>query len=181
MYWNWIINLVESNWNCIISTFHQDHRFFSSDEKECGNVVTDRNLIPNGFMLGKKEYVKAARWRSTIPESSPSVLRKAADSHCSRPSWVGASRQGWEPQAAGCCVGMKDKACYCCRKGDPFQGPEVGSGLTLGNELLEETHVLRKQAILVEKGIRAESHRVRGPRRTALSHGLKSRVLWWWH
>ena len=29
---------------------------------------------------------------------------------------------------------------YCCRKGDPFQGPKLGSCLTLGNELSEETH-----------------------------------------
>ena len=36
-----------------------------------------------------------------------------------------------------------------CRKGDPFQGPKVGSYLTLENELSEETHVLTKQAILL--------------------------------
>ena len=29
---------------------------------------------------------------------------------------------------------------FCCRKGDPFQGPKLGSCLTLGNELSEETH-----------------------------------------
>ena len=28
----------------------------------------------------------------------------------------------------------------CCRKGDPFQGLKLGSCLTLGNELSEETH-----------------------------------------
>ena len=28
----------------------------------------------------------------------------------------------------------------CCRKGHPFQGPKLGSCLTLGNELSEETH-----------------------------------------
>ena len=33
----------------------------------------------------------------------------------------------------------------CCRKGDPFQGMKVGSCLTLGNELSEETHVLTKR------------------------------------
>ena len=30
---------------------------------------------------------------------------------------------------------------FCCRKRDPFQGPKLGSCLTLGNELSEETHV----------------------------------------
>ena len=40
----------------------------------------------------------------------------------------------------------------CCRNGDPFQGPKLGSCLTLGNELSKETHVLTKQEILLEKG-----------------------------
>ena len=29
--------------------------------------------------------------------------------------------------------------CYCCRKADPFHGLKLGSCLTLGNELSEET------------------------------------------
>ena len=36
-----------------------------------------------------------------------------------------------------------------CRKGDPFQGPKLGSCLTLRNELSEETHVRTKQEILL--------------------------------
>ena len=40
----------------------------------------------------------------------------------------------------------------CCRKEDPFQGPKLGSCLTLRNELSEETHVLTKQEILLGKG-----------------------------
>ena len=52
------------------------------------------------------------------------------------------------------------------------------SCLTLRNELYEETHVLRKQEILLGKGIRVESSRVREPRRTALPRGSQSRVLW---
>ena len=51
----------------------------------------------------------------------------------------------------------------CCRKVDPFQGPKLGSCLTLGNELSEETHVLTKQEILLGKGTRVESSRVRNP------------------
>ena len=39
---------------------------------------------------------------------------------------------------------------------DPFQGPKLGSCLTLGNELSEETHVLTKQEILLGKGTRVE-------------------------
>ena len=43
-------------------------------------------------------------------------------------------------------------ASYCCSKEDPFQGLKLGSCLTLGNELSEETHVLTKQEILLGKG-----------------------------
>ena len=64
------------------------------------------------------------------------------------------------------------------QKRDPFQGLKLGSCLTLRNELSEETHVLTKQEILLEKGTWVESSRVREPRRTALSHGLESKVLW---
>ena len=59
------------------------------------------------------------------------------------------------------------RVAICCRKRDPFQGPKLGSCLTLGNELSEETHVLTKQEILLAEGTRAESSRVRKPRRTA--------------
>ena len=38
----------------------------------------------------------------------------------------------------------------CGRKGDPFQGPKLGSCLTLRNDLSEETHVLTKQEIFWE-------------------------------
>ena len=55
----------------------------------------------------------------------------------------------------------------CCRKGDLFQGPKLGSCLTLENELSKETHVLTKQEILFGRGPWAESSRVREPRRTA--------------
>ena len=57
----------------------------------------------------------------------------------------------------------------CCWKGDPFQGPRVGSCLTLGNELSKETHMLTKQETLLGRGTWVESSRVREPRRTALS------------
>ena len=62
------------------------------------------------------------------------------------------------------------------QEGGPLPG--LGSCLTLGNELSEETHVLTKQEILLGKGARVESRGVREPRRTALSRGLQSRVLW---
>ena len=59
------------------------------------------------------------------------------------------------------------RVAICCRKGDSFQGPKLGSCVTLGNELFKETHVLTKQEILLGKGTRVESSRVRKPRRTA--------------
>ena len=60
------------------------------------------------------------------------------------------------------------RVAICCRKVDPFQGPKLGSCLTLGNELSKETHVLTRQEILLGKDSRVESSRVREPRRTAL-------------
>ena len=66
----------------------------------------------------------------------------------------------------------------CGRKGEPFQGPKLGSCLTLGHELSEETHVLTKQEILLGKSTRAESSRVKELRRTALPRGSQSQVLW---
>ena len=49
------------------------------------------------------------------------------------------------------------RVAMCCRKGDPFQGPKLGSCLTLGDELSEETHVLTKQEILLGKGARGRA------------------------
>ena len=64
------------------------------------------------------------------------------------------------------------------QEGEPLPSPKLGSCLTLGNELSEETHVLTKQEMLLGKGARVESSRVREPRTTALPRGLLSRVLW---
>ena len=65
----------------------------------------------------------------------------------------------------------------CCRKRDPFQGPKLGSCLTLRNELSEETHVLTKQEILLGKGTQVESRRVRESRRTALPCGCSKSLF----
>ena len=54
----------------------------------------------------------------------------------------------------------------------------MGSCLTLGNELSEETHELTMQETLLGRGARAESSRAREPRRTALPYGSLSWVLW---
>ena len=60
------------------------------------------------------------------------------------------------------------------QEGGPLPGPRIRLLSTLGNELSEETHVLTKQEILLGKGTRVESSRVREPRRTALPHGPQS-------
>ena len=44
-------------------------------------------------------------------------------------------------------------------RGTPSRAPKLGSCLTLGNELSEETHVLTKQEILLGKGTWVESSR----------------------
>ena len=63
-------------------------------------------------------------------------------------------------------------------EGDPFQGQRVGFCLTLRNELSKKTHELTEQETLLGRGAWAERRRVREPRRTALPHGSRSRVLW---
>ena len=63
------------------------------------------------------------------------------------------------------------------RKGNPFQGPRVGSYLALGIELSEETHVQTKQYIFLGRGAWVESSRAREPRRTVVLHDLQSQVL----
>ena len=78
------------------------------------------------------------------------------------------------PEWSGCQLQQRRvpaRVTICCRKGNPFQGLKLGSCLTLGSELSEETHVLTKQEILLGKGTWVESSRVREPRRTALPHG----------
>ena len=45
------------------------------------------------------------------------------------------------------------RVAICCRKVNPFQGLKLGSCLTFGNELSEETHVLTKKETLLGKGI----------------------------
>ena len=57
------------------------------------------------------------------------------------------------------------------QEGGPLPGPQTGLLLTLGNELSEETHVLTKREILLGRGARLESRRVREPRSTALPRG----------
>ena len=54
----------------------------------------------------------------------------------------------------------------------------MGSCLTHGNKLSEETHKLIKQETLLGRGAWVERSRVREPRRTALPHGLQCQVLW---
>ena len=46
---------------------------------------------------------------------------------------------------------MSLHGCHLLQEGDPFQGPKLGSCLTLRNELSEETHVLTKQEISLER------------------------------
>ena len=73
-----------------------------------------------------------------------------------------------------------------CRKEDPFQGLKLSSCLTLRNELSEETHVLRKQEILLGRvpGQRAAGWGSPGGPLCHVAHslgfmdGISSRVVW---
>ena len=72
----------------------------------------------------------------------------------------------------------KDMPVPLLQEGGPPSRAQNWARLTLGNELSEETHVLTKQEILLGKGTRVESSRVREPRRTALPRGSQCWVLW---
>ena len=63
------------------------------------------------------------------------------------------------------------------QEGGPLPGPETGLLSNTRKWIVEETHVLTKQEILLGKGTRVESSRVREPRRTALSSDSQSRVM----
>ena len=94
---------------------------------------------------------------------------------CGRWVWSIGTKLALEyPEWSGCQSQRRRvpaRVAICCRKGDPFQGPKLGSCLTLGNELSEETHLLTKQEILLGKGTQVESSRVREPRRTGFLKG----------
>ena len=62
---------------------------------------------------------------------------------------------------------LKELGWTVVQEGGPFRGPKLGSSLTLGNGLPEETQVLTKQEVLLGKAARADRRTVRGPRRPA--------------
>lgn len=66
------------------------------------------------------------------------------------------------------------------QEGDPFSGPRVGSYLTIGNQLSEVTHELKKQENLLGRAAWVGSSWVRELRRPALPRGSLSQVLWGW-
>ena len=63
------------------------------------------------------------------------------------------------------------------QEGGPLPGPELGSCLTLRNELSKEIHMLIKQEILLRKGTGVENSIVREIWRAALPHGSWSKGL----
>ena len=69
------------------------------------------------------------------------------------------------------------RVAICCRKGDPFQGPTLGSCLTLRNELSKETHVQTKQETLFGKAP-GWSTVGKGTQEDCSASGSQSWVLW---
>ena len=119
-----------------------------------------------GYDLGKDCRACAAGWKKTVLAGQGVVVGShSRDHHCFYPRPIIQRVEGpWDFSL--------------CRKGDPFQGPRLGSCLTLRSELSEETHVMTEQETLLGRGAQAEGSRVREPRSTALPHGLQSQVLW---
>ena len=122
MYWNWIINLVESNWNWIISTFHQDQRFFLRWEGmwKCSHG----SQFDLKWLHAGEERICEDGMMTVMSGEQSHGPQKGCESHCSHPSWVGGSWQGWESQAAGL---VPRQGLLLLQEGGPFPGP--GSGL----------------------------------------------------
>ena len=55
--------------------------------------------------------------------------------------------------------------------------PSRAQERALVNVLSKGTHALKKQEILLGKGVQVESRRIREPRRAALPHGSQHQVL----
>ena len=94
------------------------------------------------FLTGRGTLASCPRQEETRDKSVPvaaagsgPLAGKLAPEY---PEWLGCQSRRRRVPA---------RVAICCRMGDPFQGPKLGSGLTLGNELSEETHVLTKQEI----------------------------------
>ena len=115
-------------------------------------LLTGRDTLAS---CPRQEKTRDKRVPVAAAESGPLAGKLAPE----YPEWSGCQSQRRRVPA---------RVAICCRKADPFQSPKLGSCLALRNELSEETHVLTKQEILLGKGARVESSRVRKPRRTAL-------------
>ena len=113
------------------------------------------------FLTGRGTLVSCPRQEETRDKKGPveaagsgPLAGKLAPEY---PEWSGYQSQQRRVPA---------RVAICCRKADPFQGPKLGSCLTLGNELSKETRV-DKARDFIGKGHQVESSRVRKPRRTA--------------
>ena len=79
----------------------------------------------------RQEETRDKRVPVAATESGPLAGKLAPE----YPEWSGCQSRGRRVPA---------RVAICCRKRDPFQGPRLGSCLTPGNELSEETDVLTK-------------------------------------
>ena len=114
------------------------------------------------FLTGRGTLASCPHQEETRDKRVPAVAAGSGQVHL-QASWPLSTLSGQD-------VSLSEKnptrVAICCRKEDAFQGLKLGSCLTLGNELSEETYVLTKQEILLGKGTRMESSRIREPRRT---------------
>jgi len=142
------------------------------------SCIQDRGTRKNGegyegLRRGKREGRGERSIKSLVPYRSgySGQLSASGDqgqkgTSCSLWVWsIGRQAGPWVPWVVRMSASAKKsptRVAICCRKVDPFQGPKLGSCLTLRNELSKETHVLTKQEILMVKGTRVESSRVKG-------------------
>ena len=89
------------------------------------------------FLTGRGTLASCPRQEETrdkrVPVAAAGSGPLAGNLAPEYPEWLGCQSQQRRDPA---------RVAICCRKRDPFQGPKLGSCLTFGNELSEETHVL---------------------------------------
>ena len=132
------------------------------------------NIVSYSLPVGALWPVVRVRRRPGTKEKGPS---------CSCWVWSIGRRAG-PSTPSGQDVSLSEEeshqSCHLLQEGGPLPGPKTGLLSNTRKWTVRGDTCANKQEILLGKGARVESRRVREPRRTSLSHGLQSRVLWWW-
>ena len=131
------------------------------------------NKVSCSLLVGALWPVFRVRRR---PGTKGSQLRPLGLVHW-QASWPLSTPSG---QDVSCSEEESHQSRHLLQEGGPLPGPETGLLSNTRKWIVRGDTSAGKARDFMGKGTRVESSRVREPRRTALPHGLQSRVLWWW-